>query len=175
MSTSILRYFSEAFQVTPFMTLLDTWQGIDESIVDPNEIQYWGCSVEERKKIYIYEKNTFEETKRRILDTAINNHRIDFVKGSIPDSLTHEVINRIQARGPISYLHIDMNNSVPEVAAMETFYPLVSKNGGMILLDDYAYNGYEYQKKQIDDFLDSIGSEHPIALPTGQGLLIKTN
>ena len=175
MSTSILRYFSQSFQITPFMTLLDTWQGIDGSIVDPNEIKYWGCSVEERKKLYVYEKSTFEETKRRILDTAMHNHRITFVQGSIPDSLTRKVVNQIQARGPISFLHIDMNNSVPEVAAMEVFYPLVSKNGGIILLDDYAYQGYEYQKKQIDYFLDSIGSEHPIALPTGQGLLIKTN
>ncbi|WP_186524279.1 class I SAM-dependent methyltransferase [Synechococcus sp. SYN20] len=173
MSISILRYFARNYNITPSITLFDTWSGIDEKIVDPEEIDYWGCSVKERKAAYIYENSSFTETRDRILKTALHPRKIEFVQGSIPKSLTGEVINRINGKGPVSFLHIDMNNSVPEVSAMEKLYPIVSK-GGIILLDDYAYVGYEFQKQKIDLFCDSISIDHPIALPSGQGLLIRT-
>lgn len=174
MTISMLRYFGQTFNMTPTMTLFDTWDGIDESVVDPQEVEYWGCSVEERKKLYVYESTEFFKTKERITATARHSDRIEFVRGSIPATLTPETIARVASKGPIGFLHIDMNNSVPEVAAMQAFFPLVTI-GGIVLLDDYAYSGYEFQKNKIDIFCDSIGRDHPIALPTGQGLLVKTH
>lgn len=87
--------------------------------------------------------------------------------------MTDDVVAGIASRGEISFLHIDMNNSVPEVYALERLYPLLSV-GGVVLLDDYAYMGYEYQYHQINKVCDSLGIESPISLPTGQGLLIRT-
>ncbi len=173
MSLSILRYFRRNYGVTPFMTLFDTFSGIDPNIVDPDEVAYWGCSVEERKKIYLYEGSTFSKVKSYFDKTSDASDRIRFVRGSIPASMTNEVIASIASRGAVGFLHIDMNNSVPEVAALERLYPLLSI-GGIVLLDDYAYVGYEYQHKQMNKLCDSLGIESPIELPTGQGLLICT-
>ena len=65
----------------------------------------------------------------------------------------------------------DMNCAPPEVAALEHFWPrLVS--GAVVLLDDYAYLGFESQKRAMDEF----AGYHGIAicsLPTGQGLLLR--
>ena len=172
MTLSVLRYFSRKYKITPYFTLFDTWSGIDESIVDPGEVEYWGCSVEERKKNYRYDASDFVQTSQRILDAACHPNRVTFVRGSLPGALTSDVVSRVANKGSIGFLHIDMNNSVPEVAAMSAFYPLVA-SGGVVLLDDYAYRGYEYQKAKMDDYCDSVGCDRPISLPTGQGLIIK--
>ena len=45
--------------------------------------------------------------------------------------------------------------------------------GTVVLLDDYAYDGYRSQKLGMDAFARSKGV--PIlSLPTGQGLLLKS-
>jgi hypothetical protein len=143
--------------------------------VDPDEVAYWGCSVEERKAMYtFYEGATFSKVKSYFDKTSAASDRIRFVQGSIPASMIDEVVASIVTRGPIGFLHIDMNNSVPEVCALERLYPLLSI-GGIVLLDDYAYIQYEYQFQQINKLCDSLGIELPIALPTGQGLLIRTS
>jgi Methyltransferase domain len=175
MSLSIIRYFRRNYGVTPFMTLFDTFTGIDAEIVDPKEVAYWGVSVEERKAQYhTYEGTTFSMVKSYFDTVSEASDRIRFVQGSIPGSMTDDVIASIASRGGISFLHIDMNNSVPEVAALERLYPLLTI-GGVVLLDDYAYTGYEYQYQQMNKLCDSLGIESPIALPTGQGLLIRTS
>ena len=65
-----------------------------------------------------------------------------------------------------------MNNSVPEIAALRAFYPLVAV-GGVILLDDYAYAGCSFQKHAIDNTCRDMAIPTPISLPSGQGLLLK--
>ncbi len=175
MSLSIINYFRSNFGVTPFMTLFDTFSGIDPGIVDRDEVAYWGRSAEERRDMHtIYAGATFLKVKAHFDTTSDASDRIRFVQGSIPASMTNEVVASIASRGGISFLHIDMNNAVPEVAALERLYPLVSI-GGIVLLDDYAYVGYEYQNEQMNKLCASLGIESPIALPTGQGLLIRTS
>jgi hypothetical protein len=44
--------------------------------------------------------------------------------------------------------------------------------GGIILLDDYGFVSYEEQKRGFDQFARSKGIE-VLALPTGQGLILK--
>jgi glycosyltransferase involved in cell wall biosynthesis len=66
-------------------------------------------------------------------------------------------------------LHIVGNG--PERAALEHFWPLLSC-GGLVLLDDYANCDYPYQKQVMDDAARGLKAEI-LALPTGQGLLMK--
>jgi hypothetical protein len=47
-----------------------------------------------------------------------------------------------------------MHNSVPEVAALERLYPLLSI-GGIVPLDDCVYTGFEYQYQQMNKLCDS--------------------
>ncbi len=63
-----------------------------------------------------------------------------------------------------------MNCVIPEIAAIEHFYPKLSI-GAVILLDDYGW--HFLQKKAMDKWADKMGVTI-LSLPTGQGMVIKT-
>ena len=65
-----------------------------------------------------------------------------------------------------------MNNATPEVGALKKLMVHVI-DGGIILFDDYAYAGYEYQRLSINKACTELGIPSPISLPTGQGVCIK--
>jgi hypothetical protein len=59
----------------------------------------------------------------------------------------------------------------PEAEALKHFWPQIV-NGGIVLFDDYTYDGYKPQKIALDEVADTFGVMIA-SLPTGQGLLIK--
>jgi hypothetical protein len=71
----------------------------------------------------------------------------------------------------VAYLHIDMNCAEPEVAALTHFWDKLAA-GAPVLLDDYAYLGYEPQRLAMDEFARAHGITVG-SLPTGQGLIFK--
>ena len=87
------------------------------------------------------------------------------VRGRVPDSLDTVDIDRV------AYLSIDMNIEKPERAAIEFFWPKIS-TGGVVVLDDYGFGGYEAQHDSMDEFAAKVGTSI-LTLPTGQGLIIK--
>jgi O-methyltransferase len=90
---------------------------------------------------------------------AFSNARL--VKGRIPDSFAEVVI------GEVAYLSIDMNIVVPELAALEFFWPKLVP-GAVVVLDDYGWKQCAIQKRAHDAFARSVGVEIML-LPTGQG------
>jgi hypothetical protein len=141
--------------------LLDTFQGIDEAIVSTEDR---AAGVTARNRAFIeagFYGSVAEEVRRNFAewrDAVI-------VEGSIPETLS-----RVDAQA-VAFLHVDLNNTVPEVAAVEHFWDRMSP-GAVLLLDDYAYWGYESQKLGMDRLARRL--EFDIAsLPTGQGLAIK--
>ena len=64
-----------------------------------------------------------------------------------------------------------MNCAFPEAAALRYFWPSIVE-GGIVLCDDYAYFGCDAQGAALDDAAKELGIEI-LALPTGQGLIIK--
>lgn len=70
------------------------------------------------------------------------------VAGSIPETL-----NEIAAK-KIAFLHIDLNCSPPEVAAINALWEWIEKRG-IVLLDDYVYHGYQPQKEEMDTLISS--------------------
>lgn len=173
MTISILRYLTQKYSATPNFSLFDTFSGIEPSLVDPREEAHWGQSASEMRESYKSLYNaTLETVWKRIQASTAEPNKIGIIKGPIPNTLTPEVIEKIMNRGNVSFLHIDMNNSVPEVAALRTFFPMMA-TGGVILLDDYAFAGYSFQKKAIDESCREMGVSTPISLPSGQGLLLK--
>jgi hypothetical protein len=87
------------------------------------------------------------------------------IQGVVPDILPDVQVDRV------AFLHIDMNCVYPEKAALEFFWPRLSP-GAIVLLDDYAYFGYELQAEAIDAAAAVLGVS-VLSLPTGQGLIIK--
>jgi O-methyltransferase len=72
--------------------------------------------------------------------------------------------------GDLSFAHFDLNASAPTKAALEYAYPRALP-GALFLFDDYG-SGYVDQRAVIDRFFTNE-KEEPIALPTGQALMIK--
>lgn len=135
--------------------LFDTFAGIPESQMHPRE---------KRSRTWMNERAYFE-----CYDLARENfadfENVVLVRGIIPSSLTDVDIRSV------SYLHLDMNIAEPEIAALTYFWPKMTP-GGFVLLDDYAWRGYDLQKAVMDRF--AAANNVPICtLPTGQGLLIK--
>jgi Macrocin-O-methyltransferase (TylF) len=90
---------------------------------------------------------------------------VEVTQGVVPDVLPSLNI------GPIAFLHLDMNCAHPERAALEYLWPFLSP-GAFVLLDDYAYFGYQSLRMAIDAAAKSMGFAI-LSLPTGQGLIIK--
>ena len=87
------------------------------------------------------------------------------VRGIVPDSFAQAAPERI------AFLHLDMNSSKSEIAALEVLFDRVSP-GGLVVFDDYGWSGYAAQKVAEDAFMRQRG-HRILELPTGQGLLIK--
>ena len=138
--------------------LLDTFEGIDpDQSADKIERERNAKHIDEGfyvTDLAAVEKNFAEWRNVRI------------VKGPVPDTLS-EI-----SSDTIAFLHIDMNHAAPEVAALRTLWPRMAK-AGIVLLDDYAYFGYRPQKEAMDALGQELGFA-VAALPTGQGLIVRT-
>jgi len=155
LSSAIMTYLDRNNLAKKF-SLFDTFCGIDEEQV----------TAEERGRLHLdhyrkYYLPNYEDVKRNFAEFK----NVTIVKGSVPDTLNQVAV------GPVGYLSIDMNNVTPEVAAAEHFWDRLVP-GAMILLDDYGFVSYEEQKRGFDQFARARGVE-VLALPTGQGLIVK--
>jgi hypothetical protein len=90
---------------------------------------------------------------------------ITIVQGAVP-----EVLPLVNAER-VAFLHLDMNCALPECEALQFFWERMSA-GGIVLLDDYSYFGYEAQGDALDFVARTIGTS-VLALPTGQGMILK--
>ncbi|MGY2438404.1 class I SAM-dependent methyltransferase [Pseudomonas sp. SDO52101_S400] len=141
--------------------LLDTFSGVDDRFLSADE-KVGGVSDKSQKWI---EDGTYVSNIDAVRANFSEWSNVNIIQGSIPETLT-----QIESK-QIAYLHIDMNCTGPEVAAIEFLWDRLVP-GAVILLDDYAYFGYQPQK----DGMDQWAAKRNIAiasLPTGQGLLIK--
>jgi hypothetical protein len=141
--------------------LLDTFAGLDERYVSPGERER-GALERNREELA---SGFYVSTPESVLANFAQWKNVRVVVGAIPETLPQVTASHI------AYVHLDMNCAPPEIAALEHFWGRISR-GGVVLLDDYAYVGFEAQKVAMDAFARA----HDVAilsLPTGQGLLIK--
>jgi hypothetical protein len=103
----------------------------------------------------------FDEVKARFADVT----RAHIIKGLVPESLIDT------APEQIAFLHIDMNNVAPEIAALDLLFERVVP-GGMIVLDDYGYIPYVAQRDAERVWFAQRGYD-VLELPTSQGLVIR--
>ena len=142
--------------------LIDTFGGIPENQLDMTRKEIYNKGglkgLDEYKKPENYEicKERFSKYKN-----------VNIIKGAIPD-----VFSEYQFSDKISFLHLDMNSSIPEIAALEFFYERLSK-GAVCLLDDFGFLVSKEQMLAELGWLNSRGINF-CELPTGQAFFIKT-
>ena len=90
---------------------------------------------------------------------------VQVVRGIVPDSFAQAAPEKI------AFLHLDLNSSKGEIAALDVLFDRVSP-GGLVVFDDYGWSGYQAQQVAEDAFMRQRG-HRILELPTGQGLLIK--
>jgi hypothetical protein len=156
LSSSIMTYLDWK-QLNRRFFLFDTFTGLDEQIVTEEEVASGNFG---------YFREMYKED---IYDTVVRNFaefkNVHIVRGSVPATLSTVDIESV------AYLSIDMNNVTPEIAAINYFWDRLLP-GAPVLLDDYGFVRYEAQKRAFDAW----AAEHDVeilALPTGQGLIIK--
>lgn len=134
--------------------LMDTFNGIDINLIS-----------EDDNKEYItkpYGGATLSVIKKRF---NFLKKKIKIIKGSIPGTLK-QVTKKFMYP---DFLHIDLNNPVPEVSTIHFFLKKM-KPGSIILLDDYAFANSSSQRESIDLYFDKLKLSRPLTLPTGQGI-----
>ena len=137
--------------------LFDTFDGIPLDTVSMsekdhaamlNDVLYFDC---------------FDETSRNF--SSFPN--VKLVRGVLPESLADAEIDRI------AYLSIDLNNADGEIATIERLWQKLSR-GAIVVIDDYAFTGYEAQFRAWNAFAQKQSSMI-LTVPTGQGILIKAS
>jgi O-methyltransferase len=73
--------------------------------------------------------------------------------------------------GTLSLVHMDLNAAAATKRGLEYVHPRL-RPGGVIVFDDYGFTGYEDQRAVVDEFFAGV-PEVPVALPTGQALVVK--
>ncbi|HXA39813.1 MAG TPA: TylF/MycF/NovP-related O-methyltransferase [Phenylobacterium sp.] len=136
--------------------LYDTFEGIPDDQLDPG----WAAS---NKATYGAGTFSFEEVQERF--AAFPN--IQVIKGRVPEVLGEVSPERI------AFLHVDLNNSTAEIAALDALYDRISP-GGVIVFDDYCWLSAKAQHDAENRWFADRGLQQILALPTGQGLFIKT-
>ena len=152
LSKIVVEYVDFAHMPSKFY-LMDTYEGFADKCLTETE-RAGGRRAGGYEPTYNLVRRVFGHLK---------NVRI--IKGAIPGTLKEVESKRV------AYLHIDMNCTMPEIAAAEFFWDKIPR-GGVIILDDYGFAGHIEQKKAFDSFAKR--KNVPIlSLPTGQGLILK--
>ncbi|MCH9809561.1 MAG: TylF/MycF family methyltransferase [Alphaproteobacteria bacterium] len=107
----------------------------------------------------------YPDVYEKVVETYANMPFAKILRGRVPETLTEF------KPGPVAYLHIDMNVAVPECAALEFYWPYLSK-GAPVIFDDYGFPYHAPQKSELDKLAKKLGTSI-MMLPSGQGLLWK--
>ncbi len=134
--------------------LLDTFGGLDPKYSTEKELEI--------HKTMHYDTQDLHETVKK----TFAGFNAEIIKGTVPETLP------LVKTDALCFLHLDMNAALPEVSALDYFWPKISK-GGVVLFDDYAYAGNHLMKETHDAWAKKHGVEI-LSLPTCQGLLIKS-
>jgi Macrocin-O-methyltransferase (TylF) len=154
-SSAIMEYLNwNSLQKTFY--LLDTFAGLNPK---------YSSHAEMKNHEAFMEKGYYTTDVSAVARNFSEWHNVRIIQGTVPETLP-----RITSQA-IAYLHLDMNCAAPEIAAIEFLWERLVP-GAMVLLDDYAYRGYEAQKHALDDFVNRHGLLIA-SLPTGQGLLVR--
>ncbi|MEO5364511.1 MAG: TylF/MycF family methyltransferase [Magnetococcus sp. DMHC-8] len=140
--------------------LMDTFEGLVEELITDAERQLWAG-----KHTHL-QPGAYPPSYDRVVNTfAPYGDRVQIIRGAIPSTLDQVTTDRV------AFMSIDMNCVAPEIAAIEFFWPRLTK-GAIVVLDDYAWPGHIEQKKAHDAFARKHNTI-VLSLPTGQGVLIK--
>lgn len=129
----------------------------------------WGAMKDEyltsKEKFAVgdYGYLSIEQTKKNLEKFE---KRCSFIKGYIP-----EIFKESPGPNEISWIHIDLNSSMPTSKTLEQFLPRLLP-GGVVLFDDYGWHKNE-ETKEVADKICSKFEGLLMPYPTGQAIFFK--
>jgi O-methyltransferase len=137
---------NEAFPLRE-LHLFDTFEGFDE-----RDIKYEYANGLTKQRIHTFKDTSIDLVRKRLP----NAHNVVFHKGYFPETFD-------LYKEQFLFVSLDVDLYLPTKSGLELFYPLLVKNGVM-LIDDYFSGTYPAIRKVVDEFC----TEHNIsALPIG--------
>ena len=133
--------------------LYDAWEGMKTEYLLPSELGSAGA----------YSYISIEQTRKNLMGYR---ETVIFNKGYLPDSLQSS-----NNPGTIIWLHLDLNSAIPTEESLKYFYDKLAE-GGVVLLDDYGWEGYTDTKRVVDRFFMNKEASL-LQLPTGQAIAFK--
>lgn len=137
-----------------------------------------------RKNLYIFD--TFEG-----MPSSANEDPSNYMEGALSETSLEEVKKLLEPFSFVkihpgiipktfegledkkfSFVHIDVDIYQSTKDCLEFFYDRISK-GGIIIFDDYGWQGLEKSERRAVDEFFSDRPEEPISLRTGQAFVIK--
>jgi hypothetical protein len=149
-SSAVLCAYLDFARLPRRFWLYDTFAGIPE-----------GFDVEQHNSPTLAEPGLYEKVVERFRPYP----NVSVMRGVIPDVFAQGAPERI------AFLHIDLNSSKSEVAALDSLFDRVS-SGGVVVFDDYGWAAYVAQQLAEDAWM-ATRNHRILELPTGQGLLVK--
>jgi O-methyltransferase len=132
--------------------LYDTFEGIPEDQLDPE----WAAKNKAYEGTF-----SFEEVRDRF--AGFPNIRV--IQGRVPEVLHQDLPEQV------AFLHMDLNNSTAEIAALDLLFDRIP-SGGVIVFDDYCWEVSRAQHDAEKAWFAARGL-HVLPLPTGQGVFVK--
>ncbi len=155
LSRAVMHYIDFDSMLDRTFYLLDTYDGVPLEQIS---------HAERERGIADYNRH-YPDCYAAACSTFAPFKNAKIIRGRVPDTLV-----QIDPR-KISYVSIDMNVVEPELAAGEFLWPRMM-TGAIMVLDDYGWRPHIAQKTAWDEFARARG-QMILALPTGQGLLLK--
>jgi len=134
--------------------LYDAWEEMRPDLLTASEAGSAGS----------YSYLNIENTQKNL--TLCGTDSFVFNKGYVPESFA-------QSRNPesIAWIHIDLNSSTPTIASLDFFWSRLLP-GGLVLLDDFAWPGYEETRVEVEKWC-KVRELDILQFPTGQALITK--
>ncbi|EKD70807.1 MAG: hypothetical protein ACD_46C00389G0007 [uncultured bacterium] len=149
------------------LEVYEDWENSNKKLIlvdtfSPHNVDHLSGKQDSSQPINPFYAKSLEYVKSNF--AAFKN--VEFVIGFIPNILSAIKVDNL------SFVHIDMNYYAPEIAALEFCWEKIVE-GGVILLDDYAYNGHHEQYSAMNVLAKKLNFEI-LTTPTGQGIIIKS-
>lgn len=134
--------------------MFDTFNGLVAEQISPEEFTVGRRAGPEGR---------YPECFAEVATQFSGQQQVRLVRGQIPGSLD------VLENSTIAFCSFDMNCALPEIEAASRLWPQLAP-GAWVLLDDYAYDGYEPQRQAWNEFA-AQHDVHILNLPTGQGVI----
>lgn len=109
----------------------------------------------------IYYAESFNAVRENFLEYP----NVHLIKGVLPETLKSYSLEKI------GFLHIDLNAPEIETQCLRMLWDKILP-GGVVLIDDYAYSGFEYTYKLFNELAQEL-EVSILTSASGQGIIVK--